>query len=540
MRLFRTAASVFLMAMLGSTAQAQSGYYDPLEAFPAYGAPAYGDPARAPGDQRMATRPFDEAVRTPPVNRAMPAPMSNGPGYTWPSVPAYSAVATNPKRPDIADSAQPDLSQANPVAPTIPLPPSPAPYGNDIPGGTTLPATGLMDTGLMETGLMEQMLAEANVADQLVIEPITEPILAAPHEPVDDFVSMSDAYGSMSCGACGQYLPGCCSPWYMSMSTIVLGRNKPNKVWTSSRSPGPPNATNMLQNTHDTGFEWQWGNEIRFGRRFGGNRWALEVGYWTLYAMEGDVRTTDVAGVDTALEVSDVEFSAISGTEWFNNALEHRLQRRNEVHSIELNLIRFPSMLASMDDCWSTDWSMGIRYFRFQERLTFSTRADPTRAVFVGDPTLDTTAFLDDRITNSLVGFQLGCDANYRLFSRWRFFAKPRIGIYNNRIHHEFHASLGDGTIGAPSAASGQPGTYPVRSSVDAFSVLTQLDIGLKWQIAENWSAQGGYRMMVATGIGLSDDQIPNEVARINELADIDRNGELILHGAFFDVTYDY
>ncbi len=532
MRLFRTAASVALTAMLASTVQAQSRYYGPLEAFPAYG--AY---ASTPDSQRMPTRPYDGAMRTPPVNHATPAPAYNGPGYAWGAYPTYPAVATNPERPDLGGPTQPVLPQASPTPPTtpgMPLPPSPAPYGYDIYNENTLSTSGL------SAGLMEQMLAESSAADQAVIAPIAEPTLAVPHETVDDFVSMSDAYGETACGACGQYLPGCCSPWYMSISTVVLGRNKPNKLWTSYRSPAPMNATNLLRNTHDTGFEWQWGNEIRFGRRFADNQWALEVQYWTLYPMEGDVRTTDAAGVNSAIDIAELNFNASSGAEWFDNALEHRLRRRDEVHNIELNLIRFASIYANPDARWSSDWSMGLRYFRFQEQLTFSSRGDPARAFFVANPGFDTRAVLNDRITNSLFGFQVGCDVDYRLFSRWRLFAKPQIGIYNNHINHEFHAYLGDGTAGVPSAASGQPGTYPVRSSVDAVSFITQLDLGVDWQIGGNWSAQGGYRVMVATGIGLSDHQIPDAIVNINELADIDRNGELILHGAFFDVTYDY
>ncbi|HYW79296.1 MAG TPA: BBP7 family outer membrane beta-barrel protein [Thermoguttaceae bacterium] len=560
MRLLRSAALVTLTAMLAPSpqaqlAQAQSGYYGPLESFPSYGAYAL-----TPGSRPMPTRPDFQGT---------PTPVANGPAYAQQMPPAFPAIAATANRYD-AD-------------PRMPLPPSPASYGHNENAGSP-------------GRLMETMLAEASVDDEVVIEPLQQPTvpqppaaspseapspatlppvapptavsppatsapasptavappLDAPQRSPNDFVYQSetpvpeayqpepyasDEYEETACRACGQYLPGCCSPWYMSMSTVVLGRNKPNKLWTSYETGAP---SNLLRNTHDMGFEWQWGNEIRFGRRFGGDQWALEVGYWTLYPMEGDIRTTHASSVSSTLDVADVEFNAISGTEWFDNALRHRLQRRDEVHNVELNLIRFSSMVATAEDPWSADWSMGLRYFRFQEQLIFSSDADNTRAVFVGDPTLDTTALLNDRVTNSLFGFQLGCDLDYRLFSRLRFFANPRIGIYNNRIKHEFQAYLSDATVATPSAASGQTGTYPVESSVDAFSFITQLDMGFELQVAPNWTAQGGYRMMVATGMGLSDHQIPDAVVNIDELADIDRNGELILHGAYFNVIYDY
>jgi hypothetical protein len=57
------------------------------------------------------------------------------------------------------------------------------------------------------------------------------------------------------------------------------------------------------------------------------------------------------------------------------------------------------------------------------------------------------------------------------------------------------------------------------------------------WQFHERWSAFLGYRLLVATGIGLADHQLTPYVVDIPELADIDTNGTLILHGAFAGLT---
>jgi hypothetical protein len=49
-----------------------------------------------------------------------------------------------------------------------------------------------------------------------------------------------------------------------------------------------------------------------------------------------------------------------------------------------------------------------------------------------------------------------------------------------------------------------------------------------------------GYRVLAATGIGLADNQIPPYLNDIPTIQDIDRNGSLILHGAFAGLTYRF
>jgi hypothetical protein len=62
--------------------------------------------------------------------------------------------------------------------------------------------------------------------------------------------------------------------------------------------------------------------------------------------------------------------------------------------------------------------------------------------------------------------------------------------------------------------------------------------LGLDWQITQHIATQFGYRLVAATGIGLTDSQIPfyaNDTQAINS---IQHNGDLILHGAFAGFTF--
>lgn len=321
-------------------------------------------------------------------------------------------------------------------------------------------------------------------------------------------------------------------PWYASVSALAMGRNAPNRLWTTYESGNDPH---QIDGTNR--FEWRWGGEVRFGRRFcccGSSTWALEATYWTLEPLSSLTSITHPNGVSTTLTVGNVFFGGYPATEWFDNALEHRLRRRNEIHNFELNLVRY-RIFSTAELPWDLSCSAGVRFFRFDENLVFSSVADP---VNMSDPTMHHEAFLDDRITNNLIGFQLGFDADFYMTPSLRMFVVPKFGIYNNRIEHLFQAYLGDGTVATQYAYPGL--AYPVSSTRDVVSFLTQIDVGLAWHFAANWSAQIGYRAVVATQVGLADHQFPHFIVDIPEIANIDANGDLILHGAFLGVAYNF
>ena len=149
-------------------------------------------------------------------------------------------------------------------------------------------------------------------------------------------------------------------------------------------------------------------------------------------------------------------------------------------------------------------------------------------------------AYLSDLITNNLIGPQLGFELGYNMCNNLRFYMTPKFGIYNNHITNNFQAYLGNGEISRPISASGMTGTYPVNSSTDAISFLTQIDVGLDWKFARQWSAQFGYRVVAVSSIGLADAQIPFYTVDIPAIAEIDKNSDLILHGAFFTIAYNF
>ena len=165
----------------------------------------------------------------------------------------------------------------------------------------------------------------------------------------------------------------CCEgyfcPWYASVSALVLGRSHGRRFWTSYADG---DVTDQLTNS-EFDMQWKWGGEIRFGRRFCCCcvPYAIEATYWTTEAFSGHRYTTNPGGyVSTPLIVDPMTFGGVAAQNWFDGAEEHRLWRRNEFHNVEANLIR-EQLAWAYESPWDIGWSVGIRYFRFEEQLTF-------------------------------------------------------------------------------------------------------------------------------------------------------------------------
>ena len=81
---------------------------------------------------------------------------------------------------------------------------------------------------------------------------------------------------------------------------------------------------------------------------------------------------------------------------------------------------------------------------------------------------------------------------------------------------------------------------YPIHATANDFAFLTQVDLGLDWQINCHVSTQLGYRVMAMTGMGLTGSQIPNFGNDTQAIADIKHNDSLVLDGVFGGFTFTW
>lgn len=318
------------------------------------------------------------------------------------------------------------------------------------------------------------------------------------------------------------------SPWYASVSALVMGRSKGYRFWTSYADG---DVTNQLANS-EFNMQWKWGGEVRFGRRFccACVPYAVEATYWTTEAFSGHQYTTNPGGyVSTPLVITPMTFGGVAAQNWFDGAEEHRLWRRNEFHNIEVNLVR-EQLAWGYESAWDIGWSAGVRFFRFDEELTFGSLR---QGYSWGDSGAE--AYFSERIKNNLIGAQVGFDAAYNVYNNVRFFITPKVGLYNNFMEQNFRAYTNNGLVG-----TGPYGSFPVESNRNGIAFLTQIDLGVDWQFSRRWSARLGYRVLAATGMALADEQFPQYMVDTPEIANIQHSSSLILHGAFGGVTYNW
>jgi hypothetical protein len=345
-------------------------------------------------------------------------------------------------------------------------------------------------------------------------------------------------------GGCGQNVlcdQGECL-WYSSFSALVLGRSPARRVWTGSRPY--PNEQDQLSNT-DIPMSWKWGGEVQLGRRFccGCTPLAVRATFWTTEAMTGSETTTNPYSpytISTPLQTDNINFYLpnsviVPATTFFTNAASSTVSRRDEFYDFEINLLR-ERLAWTCDSGWEIGWSFGVRYFRFQEALSVSVINNDVGGLGVGD------AYFKDTVTNNLVGPQIGFDLAYNLGNNFRLFATPTFGVCANIVDSSFQAQgrLGSGAYAdGTNTITGYP-NFPAHGANTGIAFLTQIDMGADWQFARNWSARAGYRVVAMTGMGLADDEYPQYLCDTPEMHNPQHSSSLVLHGAFFGVTYNF
>ena len=338
--------------------------------------------------------------------------------------------------------------------------------------------------------------------------------------------------GNWSDDCCGDC---CCGPtWFVSSNALILNRDTPNRFWTTFETNNNPN---QLMNTKDADADWAGGAEIRVGRWCcpdcsGRSGW--EVVYYGI-KLDGFASLRDPGNdlstpINLDTQTGPFLIGARPAADFFDSAREHRIFRDNEIHNIEVNFLR--ETLISNQSTQVT-WLAGFRYFRFDESVIFGSVAGdaaitPGGAEFGNNGGVD-EAYLDIRCENNLVGFQVGARGDYYCTDDVSLFLAPKLGVYGNEINSRSRLYTGSGIS-----------AFDIESNEDDFSFLAQVDLGASYQFAPHWRLFGGYRAIAVSGIALADNQFPAFIAAADEFADIDTNGDLILHGAFLGLELNY
>ena len=179
-------------------------------------------------------------------------------------------------------------------------------------------------------------------------------------------------------------------------------------------------------------------------------------------------------------------------------------------------------------------WLAGVRYFRFRDNLSYvSSLTDTT----FGNGNDD--IYYDSRVVNDLVGAQIGGILNFCTGKRASLYALTKMGLYGN--HARFNSDLG--TRNGHSAYVTNGGVeedYMISRSKTDIAFIGELGTGVNYRLTSKWSANVGYRAIVASGVATAVDQLPINMTHLGNASNFDNNAALILHGVNLGAQYNY
>ncbi|MGE0609361.1 MAG: Lpg1974 family pore-forming outer membrane protein [Pirellulales bacterium] len=332
---------------------------------------------------------------------------------------------------------------------------------------------------------------------------------------------------------CGEYDMGmgpAIMPFYASAAGLVMTRGPGNRVFTTYDAN---NINNQLLHTQDAATDWTGGFQLTAGYRFGCSlEWGVEATYWMLGTFTGSSSINGNGNLSTPFDTGFVNFPGpVVATTVFDNADRHTIDRRSNVLNLELNLLRFPICCS---DKFQLTWLAGVRWFRFTDAMTFSSyRNVPVNGI--------NDACLHVRTENNLVGFQIGARCAYAFTPCFKVYANPSVGLYGNIMdsYSNIYNSLGQNGVTNP-PAPGVARNFPVYGNKTDVAILSSIDLGAEYQLTCNWKIFGGYRVVAASGVAMTDQQIPHFLNDTPEWENVKSNGNLILHGAYAGAEFRF
>jgi hypothetical protein len=346
------------------------------------------------------------------------------------------------------------------------------------------------------------------------------------------------------CG-CGQWGGGCgagqtgfsdtcaaamqCGPqayWQAHAGALLFFRDDANRHTFSFDSAIE---TNQYTNSRDAKFNFLPGVEVGLLRWNCCCQTGWEGIYWGLFPSSQTTTTygTQVTGnLNPILDFTQLDYNGGTASGSANNAVVHRLTRYSQINNAELN--RLWGVPMNSNSPWAMRTLAGFRYLNFNEGFEFA--ADPTDAVFTGAPE---EIYYRVNAHNNLYGGQIGMMAERRTSSPFSFTMTAKAGVYCN------DASATSWIGGSAGTATINNGTFNgqqwlVNSSKQAASFIGELQIGGAYQLPSQWRLLANYRVVGVTGLALPTNQIyAADIRGINDVAFLNTNGNLFLHGVF-------
>lgn len=348
-----------------------------------------------------------------------------------------------------------------------------------------------------------------------------------------DYSSCAGFWGGSGPGGCA-YGRGPRCGYFGSIGGMVMTKGRDDFNQLSFNDLDPAGAVLTTQNSR---METFGGGTFEFGKWIDGTGWGIGATYWGVW---GPTQTTTVnsaslggGNLNTVFDFGALNIGATGVNSLYDAATVHQLSRSYAVNNLEINMFQ--------SGCYTSSGKLGVgmmfgpRWFRYREGFNYqSSDADALLNTGLDDVAYQTTT------NNDLIGFQAGARINYQPHARTRFFAAPKFGLYNNHI--SLDSSIGGpgglAVVGPGNVFAGQ--AYDIHTSANQVAFLGEIGVGADIYITQCWALTVGYRAVTACGVAQPFNQIPQNFAGLNDAADINRSGCVLIHGAYAGLNYNF
>src|SRR5208282_1879972 len=192
--------------------------------------------------------------------------------------------------------------------------------------------------------------------------------------------------------------------------------------------------------------------------------WAVEATYWGLaeghscggpgipgpYVSPMTFGLTDLLGTTGGGGTNGDQ----TANNFTDNSPDHFTWRNYDAQNVEVNFAR--TLCGGNCNCFDVDFIAGVRWFRFQDGLIWGAEHANDGSAYAND-----WLYLNDHVTNDLIGGQLGFNASYRFADGWKVFVTPKFGVFDNHITSDYNLYAVSATTGQVYQGSSQTYTNP-------------------------------------------------------------------------------
>lgn len=255
-------------------------------------------------------------------------------------------------------------------------------------------------------------------------------------------------------------------------------------------------------------------------RQCNGNGW--EARYFGLFADTADATLAGANVASVGLRGFDrLSYNGAGVDTYYSNGTSQTVSRETDIHNVEFNLLRNGGRFCTRRGR-NANFELlgGFRYFQFDEQFTYST--------FDGANPLDYVL----NVENTLLGLQLGGRGEVCISNRLRGAGTIKTGIFNNNVNTRQRITDPTGTIYATVPSAGNR-NFDYSDEKNDVAFLSEIDLGLIYQISCKARLRVGYRALGIAGVALATDQIPYEFDNTLATESANTNGSLLLHGGY-------